>query len=184
MWSGASGQWVGPSSSESRFARSNLPWSSSLLRCCPCHSPASHHSTPPHHHHLSPSLTRDSRTTTTQPPDTTTTTNQPHRLTDLYLPNPKTQPSSNPSSPLTRPFLFTKKQKRSLSKMSFRSSTRTALKQALQAATSANSKRSFSLVAKAAVRPQVARTTISVSRGGGGRGAGGSSSCWLTSRFW
>lgn len=90
---------------------------------------------------------------------------EPHRLPDLYLPNPKTQPPSDPSSPLTCPFLFTKKQKRSLSTMSFRSSTRTALKQALQAATSANSKRSFSLVAKAAVRPQVARTAISVSLG-------------------
>jgi hypothetical protein len=47
--------------------------------------------------------------------------------------------------------------------MSFRSTSARALKQAVQAATSANTKRSFSLVAKAAARPQVARTVISVS---------------------
>ena len=142
------------------------------------------HSPTPPHLTTSLSLTRDSRTS--HSPDTTihqppTTTTYP-----LVISNQPENPTTTSTSPTPHLLLLSHNEKANhfLNKMSFRSSTRTALKQALQAATSANSKRSFSLVAKAAVRPQVARTTISVSRGAGGRGAGGSSSCWLTSRFW
>ena len=114
------------------------------------------------------------------------TNHQPPTTYPLVISTRPENPTTTSTCPTPPLLLLSHNEKANhfLNKMSFRSSTRTALKQALQAATSANSKRSFSLVAKAAVRPQVARTTISVSRGGGGRGAGGSSSCWLTSRFW